>query len=314
MVPTSATPFHGIYAATPCPLTERYGVDEPALARLLDKLATVPGLAGFLLNGHAGENAVLPAQDQERVLAVATATVGERAILVSGVNGEDSLDAADRAQRLEAAGADAIMVFPPYSWALSQDPETVLTHHRTIAEAVTCPLMLYQAPVGAGRMAYPLPVLAQLAQLPEVVAVKEGSWETAAYEAVRDTVKAANPAVAVMASGDEHLLPCFVLGSEGSLVSLAALIPETIIALEQSVRMGDLARARTLHGMIQPLAKAIYGTPPGHWATARLKVALHLLGRIPSPAMRPPMAPLPAEETVRLRRVMASAGLIAAEA
>jgi 4-hydroxy-tetrahydrodipicolinate synthase len=309
MGPSSTSRFHGIYAATPCPLTDAYEVDESALAKLVSRLASVDGVAGFLLNGHAGENARLPHADQERVVAVAAETVGSRMTLVSGVNCEDSREAAALARRLQAAGAGAIMVFPPFSWALSHDPEMALTHHRFIAEAVTCPLMLYQAPVSAGHLAYTPAVLASLAMLPGVVAVKEGSWETATYEVMRQAVKAANPDVAVMASGDEHLLACFVLGSDGSMVSLAALIPEAIVALDRSVRMGDIATARHLHASIQPLARAIYGAPPGHWANARLKAALHILGAIPNPTMRPPSGNLPDAEIASLRRALTAVGL-----
>ena len=112
-----------------------------------------------------------------------------------------------------------------------------------------------------------------------------------------------------MASGDEHLLTCFILGSEGSLVSLAALIPEPIIALDQAVRDGDLGRAQALHGTIQPLANAIYGRPPGFYATARLKACLALLDRIPLPVCRMPIGRLPREEIEALEHVLTETGV-----
>jgi 4-hydroxy-tetrahydrodipicolinate synthase len=105
-------------------------------------------------------------------------------------------------------------------------------------------------------------------------------------------VRAEAPHVAVMASGDEHLLSCFVLGSEGSLVSLAVLVPETIVALDDAVRRSDLSAARAAHDKIYPLARAIYGGPGGHRAAARLKACLHLLGRLPNALVRPPGTPL----------------------
>ena len=46
-----------------------------------------------------------------------------------------------------------------------------------------------------------------------------------------------------MASGDEHLLSCFMIGSEGSLVSLAIIIPEAIIGLYKSVLNKNLEEA-----------------------------------------------------------------------
>ena len=67
------------------------------------------------------------------------------------------------------------------------------------------------------------------------------------------------PDVAVCASGDEHLLACMVHGSDGSLVSLADIMPDEIIALDAAVRANDLLAARALHEMLEPLAEAIYG-------------------------------------------------------
>lgn len=305
----SAARFHGIYAANLSPMRDDGTIDEDALAGHVDDLARVDGLEGLLINGHAGENFVLDRAESRRVVEIGRKTAGDRLRLVAGINAEDSREAAARARDAEAAGADAIMVFPPFSWALGRDLRIVRSHHRLIADATGLPLFLFQAAVGAGRMAYAPDVLAALIELPQVVGIKEGSWETAAYEATRRLVKAARPEIAVMASGDEHLLPCFVLGSEGSLVSLAAVIPEPIIALDRAVRAGDLARAQALHATIQPLANAIYGRHPGFYATARLKACLALLGRIPSAACRAPIGRLPGDEIEALERVLAETGL-----
>src|SRR5438445_28419 len=99
--------------------------------------------------------------------------------------------------------------------------------------------------------------------------------------------------VAVMAAGDEHLLPCMTIGSEGSMVSLAVLVPDLIVALDRAIAASDLATARSLNDRIYPLATAIYGTPPSAHATARLKACLKLMGKLSNAAMRPPMGPLP---------------------
>lgn len=310
MIPKKAHPFHGIYAATACPMRSDFAVDEAALAKHLAAVTAIPGIVGVLCNGHAGENFLLTRAEKRRVVEIAAKTIGERAIIVSGVNAESSLEAAEHARDAEAAGADAIMVFAPNGWALGQDAEIAVRHHRYVIEAVKTPIMLFQASVNAGRMAFTPEVLARLLQLPRVVAVKEGSWEVAAYEANRLLARNVAPQVAIMGSGDEHLMTSYVIGSEGSLVSLAIIVPEWIVALDEMVRRGDLAEARRLHGLIQPLAKAIYGTPPGILATARLKACLKLLGRIPCDSTRPPIGPLGAAELDRLRQALSSAGLL----
>ena len=308
MIPTHADPFNGVYAATLCPLdADGRHLDEAALTRHLETVANVDGIAGLLVNGHAGENFALSAADKRRVVEIAHAVCGNRLIIVAGVNSEDSYKAQAHTNDAKQAGADAMLLFPPFSWALSTDIDTVLMHHRIANAEARLPMMLYQAGVGTGGMAYTPQMLTALVSLPEVVAIKEGSWETAAYEANRRLIKSIAPHVAVMASGDEHLFTCFALGTEGSLVSLAAVVPELIVALYRAVERRDLAQAQQLHECVYPPAKAIYGTAPGSHANARLKACLHLLGHFPYPSMRPPIAPLSHAEMARLEDALSIA-------
>lgn len=306
---TAETPTpRGIFAATPCPLTPDLAPDEAALAGLAARIAAVPGIAGFLLNGHAGENVTMPSGAQRRVIEVVRAAL-PGACLVAGVNAESSARAVRLATAAEAAGADALMVFPPNGWALYQERELVLAHHRAVLEATACPILLFQASVAAGSMAYPPDTLAALCDLPRIAGIKEGSWEVAAYEETRRLVKARRPDIAVYGSGDEHLFTSYVIGSEGSLVSLAAVAPEAVAAVYAAVEAGDLAAARQAHERLYPLIRAIYRDRPRGRANARLKTCLMLLGAIDSDRMIPPVPPTPAVEHDALRRALASVGL-----
>ena len=310
MIPTGDRPFNGIYPATICPFKADHLVDEEALARHFATMLEVPGIVGILCNGHAGENFLLSREEKRRNVEIARATIGESAIVVAGVNCESSFEAVEHAHDAVAAGADAIMVFAPFSWAVSQDETMAANHHRMIADAIEAPIMLFQGSVNAGQMAFRAEVLAELVRIPGVVAIKDGSWEVAAYEANRRLIKEVAPHVAVMGSGDEHLFTSYVIGSEGSLVSLAIVIPETIVALYRAFEAGDMGAARAAHAIIYPLARAIYGTPPGGHSAARLKTCLRLLGRIEDDRVRPPIGPLAAGEVEMLKRALAEVGLM----
>lgn len=306
MIPDRPNPWHGIYPAILTPMRADFSIDDEAMRRHADAVL-VDGIVGVMCNGHAGENYLTTREEKRRVTRAVVETIGKRAIVVCGVNAEGSLEAAAHARDAEADGADAVMVFAPNAWALGQDEAMALRHHRTIVEATRLPVMLFQASVGSGRMAYSPDVLAQLLALPRVVGIKEGSWEVNAYERTLRIAKLVAPQVAVMGSGDEHLFTSFMIGSEGSVVSLAAVIPEEIVALDRAVRSGDVARARALHERIHPLANLIYGVPPGARATARLKACLQMLGRFASDAVRPPFAAIDAAERARIEPIMRAA-------
>jgi 4-hydroxy-tetrahydrodipicolinate synthase len=310
MIPEGPSRFHGIYPSTVLAMRADFFADWDAYARHTAHCVLRPGMAGVLMNGHAGENFCLTRIEKRRAVEVAVETVGASRIVVAGVNAESSLEAADEARDARAAGADAIMVFLPNGFSLAHTTEMAVLHHATIARAVPgMPMFLFCAHHAAGRMAFAPETLEALLEMPDVVGIKEGSWEVDRYDALRRISKAKRPDVAFCASGDEHLLACMVHGSDGSLVSLADILPDEIVALDAAVRAGDLPRARALHEKLEPLAEAIYGAPPAGRATARIKFCLAEMGVIPDPAVRPPQPPVSAPEAAMLRAAMRESGL-----
>ena len=300
--------YGGIHASTVVPLRDDFSIDETALAEHIARVSSVPGIMGLLVNGHAGENFLLSRDEKRRVVDIAREAAAAGCLIISGVNAESSLEAAAHARDAEGAGADAVLVFPPNGWALFQEEGTALIHHRHVQEATDLPIFIYQAPVGAGAMAYKLPVLQALIDLPNVVGIKEGSWEVAAYEEHRRFVKDRRPEIAVLGSGDEHLLTSYLIGSEGSQVSLAAVTPKLVVDLWNSATAGDWVAARAQYELIYPLAVAIYRRQPSGRATARLKTCLRLLGRLPSDQVRPPLLRVPEAEIAGLERALAASG------
>ena len=310
MIPGGDNRFHGIYPSALLPLKSDYSIDETALAHHVSTLCDVPGVVGILCNAHAGENSRLDRQEQKRVVEIVSAAVGNRAIVVAGVGNENTLEACAHAQDAKKAGCDAVIVVAPNSWAISQDDDIALIHHQMIIEAADLPVMLFFGAVNAGALAYRAAVVEKLIRLANVVAVKEGSYDVTRYETNYRLVKRIAPTVAVLASADQHLLPCYVLGSDGSQLSLASVIPEAIVALDRAVRAGRLAEAQRIHHRIYPLVDAIYGTPPASRKNRRLKACLKLLGRFENDLVRPPVGDLDEQDVARLRRALQAAQVL----
>ncbi|MGY8637371.1 dihydrodipicolinate synthase family protein [Bradyrhizobium sp. 14AA] len=302
--------LRGIHAATIVPMTPDFRIDEAQLGAHLNSVASTPGINGLLVNGHAGENFVLSLAEKRRVVELARQHAPKDCLIVSGVNHESSLEAACEAAALEQAGADGLLVFPPNSWALGHADDCVIEHHRRIRDATAGPLMLYAAPVGAGAMAYGPPLLTQLVADPRFVAIKEGSWEVATYEQNLRLIRKLRPEFVVLGSGDEHLLTSYLVGSAGSQVSLACVVPELVVGLWTAAEAGDWERARAAHEKLYPLAVAIYRDPPGGRATVRLKACLKLLGRLSCDAARPPQPPATANELAALEQALRFAGAL----
>lgn len=307
----SESEFRGVFAATLTPFTTDGALDEPLLADHLRRVAAIPGLRGVLCNGHAGENHLLAPAEARLVVETAVAVVQPRGgLVVAGVLGESTSMAVAFARDAAAAGADAIAVFPPFSWALAADAERVVAHHESIARAVDLPIVLYVTSVGAGGMHYGLDVLERLLRIESVVAIKEGSWNTITYEQTRELANRVAPHVAVLASGDEVLYPSFVLGTEGSMVSLACVAGPHIVALLDAVHAGDHPRAMALHRQLQPIANFVYGRTPSSSAAARLKAALVLMGQWPASTARLPSCSISAQEAAELKQLLRRSGIL----
>jgi 4-hydroxy-tetrahydrodipicolinate synthase len=294
----------GIHAAVVLPYHSNFSLDEAGYRRQLAFVLEQEGITGLLVNGHAGENSVTSDDEKERVVRLTREIAPPEVMITSGIYAEGTEPAVHQARRLEAAGADALLVFQPNSWALGAEPASIVAHHRLIHDAVSAPIMLYQAPVTAGKFAYSFDVIAELVKLERVAGVKDGSWEIAMTELVRDAIKSSRPDIVVYGSGDEHLMVNYLIGTEGSQVSLAAVIPGMICGLWAAAEAGDWTRAKTLHQKIQPLATLIYRKAPASRAVARLKACLTIMGIIDNDAVRPPLVRVPADEYRALEQAL----------
>jgi 4-hydroxy-tetrahydrodipicolinate synthase len=276
----------GIYAATVVPLKKNKSINEIALKNHIKDIIKTNGIKGLLLNGHAGENFTLNIDEQIKVIKIAQKYKGLDKKLISGLNFEDPLLASHVAKKMTKAGADAILIFPPFSWSQGISEEMIFKHHKIICNKITKPVFLYQSSIYSGHLSYKKNLLKKLLNIKNIIGVKEGSWDFKSYVNYYKYLKKINKNFLVMASGDEHLYPCFKYASDGSQVSLAAITPEKIVELIRLIENKEFSKAKKLDKKLLILAKNIYGKYPPNFATARIKYCLKILNKIPNDLMR----------------------------
>lgn len=303
-----AIDFEGVFPANITPFTEAYEIDRPALERHVGSLAAVPGVKGIVCNGHAGEVTALSRAERRAVTEAAVAAAG-RLPVISGVCCGGTAEAIEHARDARRAGARAILLCPPENWLISREPGAAQAFFTAVTSAIDIPVVVFQYPFTWANATYDVGTLVELAQIPGVIAVKEAPWEVNRYEEDYRALRAAAPGVAILCANDEHLFLSYVIGSDGTLVGFAALVPDLVGALWQAVRAGDLARARALHDRMLPLVRAIYRKPPIARRHTRLKEALVMLGRLDRAVMKPPRLPLPPDERDAVKRALMEASL-----
>ena len=302
-----ATQFSGVNPANVVPMTEDGAtIDEVSLERHLADLVDTNGVNGIVTNGHAGEVYALSRAERARVVELAAETADADTPIVSGVVGGSTQEVVEGIERVNKAGADGVLVVPPHT-PIHTRPEAARGFFRAIGDASDLPLIVFQHPHWAGGH-YPPDLLADIAATDGVVAVKDAVWDVDHYQEDRRALRDGEADVDLYVANDEHLLPSFALGSDGTVLELAAVIPELVVNLYEAVEDSDLERARAVYDRMEPFVDAMY-EPPVTDSHTRLKVALELRGTIDSAAPRAPTAPIHEEEVAEIERAMEASGV-----
>jgi 4-hydroxy-tetrahydrodipicolinate synthase len=301
----------GVLPATVLPFRPDYSIDDDAFRGLVRWLVGVPGVTGIVVNGVAGEESALSAEEQARVVAMAVEAAAGRVPVISGLSAETAREAAQMAAAARDAGAVAVLVQAPALFArgAALAPDVPLNYFRELAKAEV-PIVLFQHQVSTGR-AYPLPVLLRLLEIESIVGIKETIWDVERYEQEVRAIRAQRPDVTVFCANDTILLASHTVApADGMLVGFASLVPEQIVGLWQALGRNDLATARAINDRLAPLTQTIYAAPPMNYYP-RMKVALNLMGRLPNTIVRPPLLPSGAAEVDAIRGVLRASGLLA---
>jgi 4-hydroxy-tetrahydrodipicolinate synthase len=299
-LPASAR-LRGLLPAIVTPFLDDDSVDSAALERWIAHIACQSGVAGVLMHGHTGE--ILTLTSEERVDGVRRArTILGAGTVIAGVH-EQSTRAAARAVELAAdAGADAAMVFSPFSFGRGgmATPEAVVGFYRTVA-AVGLPILFMQYPQATG-MKMPPSLLTEVASLAGVIGVKEAVGDIGEYEADWNALRALSKDLSVLTASEGALYSTLAVGAHGALIGFGNF-PELIVPLMEAMERGDLGAARAANARLYTLQRAIYGLPSFRWS-ARLKYALFRQGRIPSPRMRGPLTEAGEAERATIDRAL----------
>jgi dihydrodipicolinate synthase/N-acetylneuraminate lyase len=196
--------------------------------------------------------------------------------------------AAERARCAEAAGAKMVMLMPPYHGAtLRADEQGTFDYFATVADAVSIPLMVQDAPLSGVTLSASF--LARLAR--EIPQVRYFKIEAAGAAAkLRALIQQGGAAIAGPFDGEESitLMADLEAGATGTMPS--ALLPDLIAPVVAHYRAGRPAEAVAAYARILPLIN-YENRQCGLRAT---KTVMQEGGVIKSDAVRHPLAPLDA--------------------
>ena len=172
-----------------------------------------------------------------------------------------------------------------------------------VADAVDIPIVLYNVPSRTAVNIEPETV-ARLSEHPNITAIKEASGSMDYVSRLRGLSD-----IDILSGNDNLTLPLMGLGATGAISVLSNVVPKLCSDMVSAAMRNDWETARAIHFKTFGLTEALFvETNP-----IPVKAALVLMGMI-SDEIRLPLVPLTEKHLPRLRRELASLGLLQKEA
>jgi 4-hydroxy-tetrahydrodipicolinate synthase len=219
--------------------------------------------------------------------------------VLAGCGGYNTREVVHLAQEMQKAGADGLLSVTPYYNKPTQ--EGIVQHFKAIAGATPLPIVLYNI---AGRTGVNIetPTVARLAQVPNIIGVKEASGSLSQMCDVLRSV----PSDFLVLSGDDALtLPLMAVGGRGVISVVSNQIPKEMSQMVEAAERNDFAAARAIHNRIIGLMQINFiESNPGP-----VKYAMAAMGLLEE-IYRLPIVPLKPESKTKIDAVLKELGLL----
>ena len=242
--------FEGVLTALVTPFRDGE-IDETALRELVEAQIAA-GVDGLVPCGSTGESATLSHAEHRRVVEIVVQANRGRVPIVAGTGSNNTREAVELTLHAKEAGADGALLISPYYNKPTQ--EGLVAHYAEIARRTAFPLVLYNVPGRTASNVLP-PTVARLADLDQVVGIKEACGDLAQISEVVDRC----PDDFDVLSGDDALtLPMLAIGARGVISTTSNVAPADMVALVRAFRAGDQNEARRRHLRLLPLFDVLF--------------------------------------------------------
>ena len=285
--------IYGCGTALVTPFQSDGSIDEPALRGLVE-WQIENGIDFLVPCGTTGETPTLSREEWLRVIEVTIAATQGRVPIVAGATSNCTSDAVEKAKTVAALrGVDAILTASPYYNKPTQEGQ--YQHFCAIAEAVDKPLILYNVPGRTGAN-LETATLARLAQIPNVIGVKEASGN---ISQIADVCNAVPEDFLVFSGDDAVTLPVISLGGVGIISVASNEIPRKMSEMTRAALGNDWKKARAILRRYLPLMQAnfIESNP------IPVKAVLAMMGKIEE-NYRLPLTRMKPENRAKLEKLV----------
>lgn len=285
--------LRGVFGFPVTPFRSDLSLDLAALERNVDAMASHPFCA-LVAAGGTGELYSLSPDEIEQVVATTVHTVDGRMPVVTGT-GFNAAIGADLARRAAKAGAQCILVLPPYYVAAPQ--EGLFAYYEAIGRATDLPLMIYSRDWAV----FSPDMVSRLAErVPTLVAWKDGQGDMRKYQRIMQ--QNGDRLAWFGGLGDDCVPGYFAIGVQAYTSSISNISPKLSLLLAEAGMKRDFVRLNELmERYVHPLY-ALRERSKGY-EVAIMKQAMEMLGMAAGP-VRPPLMNCRAKDIGDLRAVV----------
>lgn len=287
--------FKGSGVALVTPFNED-GVDFEKLGELIE-YHIENNTDALIVCGTTGESTTMSDEEQFAVIDFTVKKVNKRIPVIAGTGSNDTMHSVYLCQEAEKLGADGLLVITPYYNKTNQ--RGLKLHFETIAASTELPIILYNVPGRTGVNIKPS-VIAELAKIENIVAVKEASGDIAQ---VAEIARLVPDGFAIYSGNDDSILPLLSLGGVGVISVVANICPKETHDLVEKFLNGDVKGSRELQlGMKALIDKLFIEVNP-----IPVKTAMNILG-FEVGDLRLPLAPMEENNLKALRDELVNYG------
>ncbi len=299
----------GIVAAPILPMHPDFSIDWDSLRSYLAWIARQRPTA-IAMNMDASEGPSLSRDEMLEVVRVSRGVIQDACPLVSGLIVGSTADAVTFGRALKAVGAQGLAIFPPFPAFLGNPVPTrmIYEYHKAIADGVDLPLIAFQFPKAWGPD-FPPETLRELVKIPQVIGLKEASFDTTKTLETIDTARSLPRKIGILTGSDTFILEAMIFGCDGALIGFAGTATDQLIRMHEAVVKKDFDTAFEIWARLGPLARYAWRAPIRDYRP-RMKEVLVMQGMIRHAAVRPPQLPVDDAERAELRRLAEHAGLV----
>ena len=284
--------FRGTFTALVTPFRNG-GIDIAAFEKLIENQIAA-GISGVVAVGTTGESPTLSHEERQQLIRLTVATAKKRCLVLAGTGSNATQHAVADTKIAEKLGADGALLVAPYYNKPSQ--EGLFLHFKTIADATSLPIILYNIPGRCGVDIAPDTVTRLAKECRNIVSIKEASGSVERISELRVRL----PESFTILSGDDSLtLPFMSVGAAGVVSVASNLFPTEVCALVRAYEGGDVKSASNLHRKMFPLFKDLFIEPN----PVPVKTALAWRGAM-SGEVRLPLCEMNESNQARLRETL----------